>query len=219
LHHSLVDSSGLPVMPRQGAANSQLAAADARRLLSNTGAQWLAGLLAHAPGMAALCAPSIGAYSRYRGSVMAPQAAVWGFDNRGAMLRVLAGDALAGDSNTTPAADPSTRIENRLPEPMANPYLVMAAQVWAGLSGLHQGLQPPPACENAYALDSAAGHTLLPTSLGQALDALAADPVLCQGLGDPMVAVYLAIKRQELARHAQASDSAAWQRREYFGRF
>ncbi len=201
LHQSLVDGQGRNAMVRDAAAGD---AGDARRVLSDAGTHWLAGLLAHAPGLAAICATSIPAYARFRGSVMAPQAAVWGRDNRGAMLRVIGhpGDA-------------ATRIENRIGEPMANPYLTMAAQVHAGLHGLRRGLLPPPAADTPYA----PGHPALPQSLADALDALTADTVLQQGLGAPMVALYRAIKRQELARHAQAEDKPLWERREYLGRY
>ena len=191
----------------------------ARQVLSDTGAHWLAGLLAHAPALAALCAPTLPAYARFQGSLMAPQAAHWGHDNRGAMLRVV------GE-----AGDAGTRIENRLGEPMANPYLAMAAQVWAGLDGLQLRLEPPPATEAPYGPAAVAGEPQaagpadgtpppLPRSLGRALDALAADPVLRQGLGEPLWAVFDAVKRQECARHAAAEDKLAWERREYFSRF
>jgi len=200
LHHSLVDGRGHNVMGRDAPAGEP---GSARHWLSETAVHWLAGLLAHAPGMAALCAPSVGAYGRYRGSVMAPQAAQWGRDNRGAMLRVVG----------TPGGR-DTRIENRLGEPMANPYLAIAAQVWAGLDGLARRLEPAAATDAPYA----AGAAPLPASLAEALDALAADGVLQQGLGDAMAPVFHAIKRQELARHAAAEDAAAWQRCEYFGR-
>lgn len=219
LHQSLVDLHGQPVMGRMQPTMDRAGptmdrpepkgdASSARQLLSDTGAFWLAGLLAHAPGMAALCAPSIPAYRRFQGSVMAPQAAVWGFDNRGAMLRVL-GEAAQG----------CVRIENRIGEPMANPYLMMAAQVLAGLDGLQCKLQPPPAVEDPYA----SGHPALPDSLQQALKHLAADTVLCEGLGPALLQAYLAVRNQELARQAQCAGNrealAAWERREYFARF
>jgi glutamine synthetase len=135
---------------------------------------------------------------------MAPQAVVWGRDNRGAMLRVI---GLAGD--------PATRIENRIAEPMANPYLAIASQIWAGLDGLQQKLHPGPATETPYAATAAR----LPASLGEALDALAGDAVLQRGLGPVMGLVYDTVKHQELARHAQAEDPVQWERREYFGRY
>jgi glutamine synthetase len=211
LHQSLTDAQGRNAMQRDGAAGDATGQPDARRTLSDAGAHWLGGLLAHAPGMAALCAPSIPAYSRYQGSVMAPQAVVWGRDNRGAMLRVVgaAGGAAGG------LGDPATRIENRIGEPMANPYLAMAAQIWAGMDGLQRQLDPGPATETPY-LGSA---TRLPASLRAALDALAGDTVLQRGLGPVMGLVYDTVKRQELARHAQAEDPAQWERREYFGRY
>ncbi|MBL8305100.1 MAG: glutamine synthetase [Rubrivivax sp.] len=200
LHQSLVDAEGRNAMVRESPAG---APDDARQVLSDLGAHWLAGLLAHAPALAAISAPSLNAYARYQGSVMAPQSAVWGRDNRGAMLRVIGAPG-----------DTATRIENRLGEPLANPYLTMAAQVFAGLHGLQQRLAAPPAAENPYAT-----APTLPATLGEALDALARDKVLCAGLGAPMAGVYQAIKRQEIARHAQAADPAAWLAREYFGRF
>jgi glutamine synthetase len=201
LHQSLVDAEGRPAFVPDTATG---AAGDARSCLSATGAHWLAGLLAHASGMAALCAPSIPAYARYRGGVMAPRAAVWGRDNRGAMLRVVGGPG-----------DAATRIENRLAEPMANPYLMMAAQVFAGLHGLRERLPAPAGTETPY--DPA--HPALPLSLQEALQALADDRVLMPGLGAPMAQVYLAVRHQELARHAAAEDQAQWERREYFSRY
>jgi glutamine synthetase len=213
LHQSLVDREGRNAMPRaapQGAAGDTSDTSDARAVLSDTGSHWLAGLLAHASGMAALCAPTIPAYSRFHGSVMAPQSAVWGRDNRGAMLRVLGQVGQVGQ-----VGDVATRVENRIAEPMANPYLALAAQVWAGLDGLQRRLEPGPATESPYA----AGLTPLPGTLAVALDALAADPVMQQGLGATLAQIFQVVKRQELARHAQAEDKAAWERREYLGRY
>ena len=204
LHQSLTDASGTNAMARAVAGGGAL---DARQVLSDAGAHWLAGLLAHAPGLVALSSPTIPAYVRYQGSVMAPQAAVWGRDNRGAMLRVV------GE-----IGDAATRIENRLGEPMANPYLMIAAQILAGLDGLARKLEPGPATEAPYALGTA-NAPALPASLGEALDALRDDAVLQQGLGGAMATVYDTVKRQELARHAQAEDRAAWERCEYLGRF
>jgi glutamine synthetase len=185
LHQSLVDGQGRSAMA-------------AEQGLSVVGQHWLAGLLQHAAGMTALCAPTLPAFARYQDSVMAPQRALWGHDNRAAMLRVV-------------GQGENTRIENRLAEPLANPYLMIAAQVWAGIDGLKRRLLPPAANHDAAAP--------LPTTLGAALDALSADAVLQQGLGPQMARIFSAIKRQEITRHAQAEDKALWERREYFGRF
>jgi glutamine synthetase len=184
---------------------------DARAALSDTGAHWLAGLRAHAAGMAALCVPSLAGYGRFQGGVMAPQRAVWGFDNRGAMLRVL---GRIGDA--------ATRIENRIAEPMANPYLALASQVWAGLDGVQRRLAPGPASDSPYAWSArpdATDAADLPSSLHQALQALAADRVLQDGLGADLAAVFDCVKRHEIARHAAADDPADWLAREYFARF
>ncbi len=205
LHQSLVDADGGNAFRRPGPAAAPPAAGDAAQVLSATGVHWLAGLLAHAQGLAALCAPSAVAYSRYQGSLMAPRAALWGRDNRGAMLRVVG-----------QPGDPATRIENRLGEPLANPYLCMAAQVWAGLDGLRQRLQPGPACTNPY--QPGLGPAL-PTSLPEAMAALAANPVLRAGLGEPMWRAWDTIKRQELQRRAAAADTQDWDRRELFARY
>ena len=197
LHQSLVHlDSGRNAFVREAPGG---AAADARATLSDTGAAWLAGLLAHGRGGALCATPTVNGYSRYQGSVMAPAAVDWGRDHRGAMLRVLGGPG-----------DPATRIENRSGEPMACPYLYIASQVHAGLDGLRRELVAPPA---------ASGRDRLPANLGEALDAFAADDVLARGLGVPLATVYAAIKRAELRRHDEAADSGAWQRREYFGRY
>jgi glutamine synthetase len=203
LHQSLVNlNTGANACMRDTPAPG-VASIDARHTLSDTGAHWLAGLLTHAAGMTPLCAPTINGYGRFRPNALAPQSIVWGQDNRGAMLRVVGGPG-----------DRSTRIENRLGEPAANPYLYMAAQIHAGLDGLAQQLQPPPATESPYAETSAR----IPASLGKALEALRDDPVLSNAFGDNFVRYFSRIKQQEIDRHAMAEDKSDFDRREYFGR-
>jgi glutamine synthetase len=196
LHHSVVDARGANAFapPRDGAATEPL---------SGLGRHWLAGLLAHGRAMQPFCAPTANAYARFRPNAMAPNAVVWGRDNRGAMLRVLGGPG-----------NPATRIENRSGEPTANPYLYLAAQVHAGRDGLARGLAAPPATESPYA-----GGERLPAALGEALDALEADPALVAAFGPELVGWLVHVKRFELGRLAQAEDAAAWQAREYFSRF
>jgi glutamine synthetase len=203
LHQSVVSLESGRNMFMRDAPALQAADADARRTLSDTGAAWLAGLLAHAPGMAALAVPTLNGFARFQPNALAPSAAVWGHDNRGAMLRVV---GEAGDS--------ATRIENRLGEPAANPYLYMASQIHAGLDGLERGLQPAPATESPYAPEA----PRLPTTLAQAVAALQQDTVLSQGLGEDWVSCYARIKAAEIQRQAQAADAAEFERREYFSR-
>ena len=204
LHQSLVErASGRNAFCREAPADGS-GVLDAAHTLSEVGCRWLAGLLAHGRGMAVFCSPTINAFGRFRPNALAPQSVLWGRDNRGAMLRVLGG-----------AGDPATRIENRIGEPSANPYLYIAAQIHAGLDGIARSLVPGPATLTPYG----AATTMLPTDLAEALDALAADRLLVAAFGPQLVDCLVRAKRSELARHDQADDREAWQRREYFSRF
>jgi glutamine synthetase len=178
---------------------------EAASYLSATGCHYLAGLLAHAKASCALTNPSINAYARFAPNALAPQRIVWGADNRGAMLRVIA----------PRQATHTTRIENRVGEPMANPYLYMASQIYAGLDGLARKQQPPAASASPYQTSAAQ----LPATLGDALQALQSDKVLCDGLGQSLVNTLCQIKQQELARCSAATDAVDWQRREIFSKF
>jgi glutamine synthetase len=177
--------------------------------LGPLGAHYLAGLLAHARGATALSNPSINAYARFAPNALAPQSIVWGADNRGAMLRVIA-PHIHGQGSAQ-----ATRIENRVGEPMANPYLYFASQIYAGLDGITRQLKPPPACEAPYTAQA----DKLPTSLASALDALHADTALCSGFGQMFIDYFTQIKRQEITRYEAAADKTDWQRREVFSRY
>jgi glutamine synthetase len=204
LHQSLVDAGSGEnrfARPQPAPGSTPL---DASNVLSDLGESWLAGLLEHARAVTAIAVPTINGFARFQPNALAPQSALWGRDNRGAMLRVV------GD-----AGDESTRIENRIAEPAANPYLTIAAQLVAGLDGVDRGLRAPPATQAPYA---AARSERLPSGLADALNALRADAALAQGLGSEMVALFDRVKRQEIVRHAQAQDVQEWERREYFGR-
>ncbi len=176
---------------------------DAQHTLSTLGEHYLAGLLAHARGMAALATPTINGFERFQPNALAPQSILWGRDNRGAMLRVVG-----------QAGDPATRIENRIGEPAANPYLYVASQIYAGLDGVARQLKAPPASTAPYD----ANNDKLPTSLGEALQALQSDGALLHGFGSDFVGYFTRIKQQELRRFAEAEDTLDWQRREYFSR-
>jgi glutamine synthetase len=204
LHQSLIErDSGRNAFARMAAAEGSQPG-DARHSLSDVGAHWLAGLLAHAPGMTALCTPTVNGYGRFRPNALAPQHIIWGQDNRGAMLRVVGAPG-----------DPATRIENRIGEPAANPYLYMASQIHAGLDGLLRGLEPPPATDTPYGSD----HARLPDHLGDALAALQADRSMVDGLGHSVVQHFCRIKQSEIDRHTDAKDKTDFERREYFSRY
>ena len=207
LHQSLVRlDTGRNAFVRAAPAPGT-SARDAGHTLSDTGMCYLAGLLRHARGMAVMCTPTTNGFGRFQPNSLAPQSAVWGRDNRGAMLRVVGG-----------AGDAATRIENRLGEPAANPYLYMAAQIHAGMAGIAQQLLPPMATEAPYADAAACGDTLLPATLGEAVAALQADAAMREGFGTAFLHYYARIKNSEQQRFDAAEDKLEFQRREYFGR-
>jgi glutamine synthetase len=170
--------------------------------LSETGRQWLAGLLAHARAACALSTPTLNGYKRYRPYSLAPDRVVWGKENRGALLRVIGAPG-----------DPGTRIENRIGEPAANPYLYLASQIFSGLDGIARKLPLPPSADTPYETKA----DPLPKTLSEALSLLREDACLRRGLGDAFVDYYCRIKEAEIARfNAEVSE---WEHREYFELF
>jgi glutamine synthetase len=170
--------------------------------LSEIGKHYLAGLLAHASGACAFSTPTINGYKRYRPYSLAPDRIVWGKENRGALLRVIGGPG-----------NPATRIENRIGEPAANPYLYFASQIYSGLDGMATRPALPASADTPYEAKAA----LLPGTLGEALEALRKDKALREGIGETFVDYYCRIKEAELARfNLEVSD---WEQREYFDLF
>ena len=109
LHQSIVS---------RASGENAFMAKDSGEVLSAFGRGYLGGLLQHARASAVFTTPTINGYKRYRSYSLAPDRAIWGRDNRGVMIRVLGG-----------TDDPATRLENRIGEPAANPYLYMASQI------------------------------------------------------------------------------------------
>ena len=161
---------------RGGGAN---AFAGEGALLSPLARHYLAGLLDHAAAATAFSTPTINGYKRYAPYSLAPDRAIWGADNRGVMVRVIG-----------PAGDPATRLENRVGEPAANPYLYMASQILAGLDGIERELDPGPSADAPYETQA----PLLPRTLPEALAALRRDACFRAGFGDAFVEYYAAIK-------------------------
>lgn len=172
--------------------------ADADAPLSKTGMAAVAGLLDHAVESCLLTTPTLNGYKRYRPFVLAPDRILWGHDNKGAMLRVVGGQG-----------DKATRIENRAPEPAANPYLCIASQVLSTLDGIERKLDPPPASENPYGEGA-----FLPRNMAAAIDAFDTSPFYRKSLGDQFVDYLVTIKRAELDRFWAAVTD--WEQREYF---
>ena len=193
LHQSLRD--------RRTGANA-FVSHDEKRDLSPIAMHWLGGLLAHARAAAAFTTPTLNGYKRFRPYSLAPDRAIWGRDNRGVMVRTL---GLSGD--------PATRLENRVGEPAANPYLYMASQVLAGLDGLKRTLDPGPSADTPYEMQA----QKLPKSLGEAVAALRADACFRDGLGAGFIDYYARIKEAEVARFE--AEVTEWEQREYFELF
>jgi glutamine synthetase len=193
LHQSLI--------ARDGGKNAFMAT-DEGEVLSSFGRGFLAGLLTHARASTVFTTPTINGYKRYRSYSLAPDRAIWGRDNRGVMIRVLGGPG-----------DPATRLENRIGEPAANPYLYMASQILSGLDGIDRTLDPGPSADTPYETKAA----LLPKSLREAVFALQDDPFFREKFGATFVDYYVHIKNAEIERfQAEVSD---WEHREYFELF
>jgi glutamine synthetase len=158
--------------------------------LSKLGYQFLAGLLAHAPALTAVAAPSVNSYKRLvvgrslSGATWAPAYITYGDNNRTSMVRI-----------------PYGRLEMRLPDSGCNPYLITAAVIAAGLDGIDRNLDPgEPDNTNLYELSreelNRRGIKVLPQNLNEAIACLDADPVIRAALG---VAAdeFISLKRME----------------------
>jgi len=201
LHQSLVS--------RRGGGNAF--AGNAREGFSALGLHYLAGLLSHAEAGAAFSTPTVNGYKRYRPYTLAPDRAIWARDNRGCMIRVL------GQPGQHDA-----RLENRIGEPAANPYLYIASQIYAGLDGIAERRDPGTSADTPYE----AKAPMLPKDLGQALSALRASGTFKQAFGAPFVDYYAHLKEAELARFKSeagevvgGTDVTAWEQNEYFDLF
>src|SRR3984957_1463392 len=205
LHQSLTDASS---------GRNLFMPETARDMLSPLGQAYLAGLLQHAAAATAFATPTVNGYRRFRPNSLAPDRATWAYDHRGAMIRVLGG-----------AGDPATRLENRVGEPAANPYLFILSQVVAGLAGIETNASLPPPSAEPYAPE----RPMLPKSLPEALDALDKEPLFRRALGDTFIDYFLKLKRTEAERYARSlqqagpsssSDEASeWEQNEYFDFF
>lgn len=174
--------------------------------LSQLAYHFLGGLLAHAPALTALCAPTVNSYKRLvvgrslTGATWAPAYITYGDNNRSSMVRI-----------------PKGRLELRLPDGAANPYLATAAVIAAGLDGVDRKLDPgEPRNTNLYEWSekqlSDAGIGLLPQNLGHALDVLEGDALVCDALG-PVAQEFLKLKRMEwLEYQRHVSD---WEIKQY----
>lgn len=171
--------------------------ADRQQPLSTLAGHFIAGVLAHSAALCALAAPTVNSYKRLvvgeslSGTSWAPAYVAHGPNNRTALVRTLGG-----------------RFEWRVPDASANPYLATAALIAAGLDGIERELDPGPACtEDLFQLSLAQirerGIGLLPQSLGDAVNALEADEVVREALGETLSAEFIRLKRAEWTEYAR----------------
>ena len=204
LHQSLVDaaSGANRLMPQKSG-----------EVLSPLGMSYLAGLLQYAVPSTAFGTPTVNGYRRFKPNSLAPDRASWAYDHRGAMIRVLGG-----------AGDPATRLENRMGEPAANPYLFILSQIITGLSGIEAKLKAPPATDEPYTAE----RPMLPKTLPEALDALEKEPLFRRALGDTFIDYFIKLKRTEAGRYQRSLEDSSevagdepstWEQNEYFDFF
>jgi glutamine synthetase len=192
VHQSLVDQAGHNVF-HEAASNVPTTE------LSLVGKQWLAGLMDHALEACLLGTSNANGYARYQPGALAPTSVSWGYEDRAALFRVV-------------GHGPSLRIENRLGEPSANPYLYLGSQIICGLDGIEhaRGLGSPRAKEST---------TAMPSDLGAAIRAFDDSALMKLQLGAPLSRVLSAIKTLEWKRFGEAEDTLEFSRREYFARY
>lgn len=183
---------------------------DEKYHLSDIAKHYMAGILAHAREISAITNPTVNSYKRITtGGESVPQYATWGLRNRASMVRIPV---------YKPGKQLSTRIELRSPDPMANPYLVNAVTLAAGLDGIERKLELPPeaTAETLKLTDRQmveAGYTPLPRSLKEALDVFEDSQFMKDALGEHIHSFFLKKKRDEW--HKFESTITEWEIKHY----
>ncbi len=183
---------------------------DEKYHLSDVAKHYMAGILAHAREISAITNPTVNSYKRITtGGDSVPQYATWGLRNRASMVRIPV---------YKPGKQLSTRIELRSPDPMANPYLVNAVTLAAGLDGIERKLELPPeaTAETLKLTDRQmleAGYTPLPRSLKEALDVFEDSQFMKDALGEHIHSFFLKKKRNEW--HKFESTITEWEIKHY----
>jgi glutamine synthetase len=175
------------------------------RGLSKLAHHFIGGQLAHARGMCAILAPLVNSYKRLVSGYEAPVNMSWARINRSALIRV-----------PRASSSDSTRLELRCPDPSCNPYLAFAVMLAAGLDGIqHETPAPEAAEENLHDRQPRLENRLntLPDSLSSALDALEADPIICDTLGAYIADGFVQAKRAEWEDYRL--DVTEWELKKY----
>ena len=180
--------------------------ANGEKGLSKEAYSFIAGLLAHVKGMAAVTNPLVNSYKRLVPGYEAPCYLAWSASNRSALIRIPA------------ARGQSTRVELRSPDPACTPYLELAVCLAAGLDGIEKGMVPPAEItENIFAMDADArkahGIESLPGSLEEAIKAMQEDQLILDTLGEHVAANYIEGKMKEWDEYRTRVSS--WEREKY----
>lgn len=181
--------------------------ADANGELTSTALSMIAGILEHAPALSALTNPTVNAFKRLGPDTLAPYRINWGLDNRSTMVRI------------PPERGRGTRLELRIGDGAANPYVISAAVLAAALDGIQRDLAAPTALEGWTYEDEAA--EVLPMTLADALSALQQDDVLRGLLGEQFITTFITMKSDEIERYTEATedpttrDVTPWEVTEY----
>jgi len=188
--------------------------ADAPDRLSRDARSFIAGLLAHLPGLCGLTAPSFNSYHRIIPQYWAGAFLCWGHDNREAPVRV--------PSVFWGMEEASTNAELKAADASSNPWLAVGGLIAAGLDGLEQGLEPPEPVEvDPATIDEdereRRGIVRLPATQEEALDALEADEVLTAALGPVLAQSYLAVRRSEWAAYSEGGE--AFEQQGHFSKY
>ena len=179
--------------------------------LSPVAHSFIAGILEHAPALAAVTNPTVNSYKRLVPGYEAPVYVAWSDRNRSALIRKPAA--------RVPAA---SRIEARFPDPSCNPYLAFAALIHAGLDGIEKDLDcPDPVRENIYEFDEQKraeyGIETLPSNLGEAVAELESDEIVADALGEHVYEKFVEAKSQEYDEYRV--DVSQWELDRYLETF
>jgi glutamine synthetase len=164
--------------------------------LSKIARNFIAGVMAHIRGITAVTNPLVNSYKRLVAGYEAPVYIAWATKNRSPLIRIPA------------ARGEGIRIELRNPDPSCNPYLSLACMLAAGLDGVRQDMKPPAAVErNIYAMNAHERAALsiksLPGSLREAMDAMMADGLVINTLGNHVVTKFIEAKEREWEDYRQ----------------
>jgi glutamine synthetase len=185
-----------------------------RFLLSQLGYHFMAGVLAHLPGLLALTTPSYNSFRRLQPHFWSSAYTAWGPDNREASVRVASG---AWGQEAT-----SINLELKASDASNNPYLALGGLIAAGLDGVARQLNPGDATlidpgNLSDAERNQRGIQRYPTTQAEALDALERDAVLLAALGPELATSYLAVKRSEY--EAFSKEDVAFEIRHHIYKF